>query len=219
MAFPTEAECRKIAEDLKTTWAFPNCVGALDGKHVVIEAPPRSGSLYYNHKGTFSIVLLAVVDARYRFRVVDIGAPLPGAEHLGPIPHVFLADEAFPLRRSLLLHSYPGNTVGEKRVFNYRLSHGRRMVECVFGILATQWRIYRRVLGVSAQVAETVIEATCILHNFLGDEAGAPTGPAEPSAAIQNVARVGSNNASREAITVRSQFTAGQVPWQNHLYM
>ena len=151
LAFPTEAEWRKIAEDFARMWAFPNCVGAMDGKHVVIEAPPLSGSLYFNYKKSFSIVLLAVVDAHYRFRVVDIGAygknsdggtlaasafgsalrqvtlnlpgdaPLPGAENLGPIPHVFLADEAFPLRRNLL-RPYPGHTHGEKRVFNYRLS-------------------------------------------------------------------------------------------------
>lgn len=256
MPVQSEAEWRKIAEDFKTMWAFPNCVGAMDGKHVIIEAPPCSGSLYYNYKGTFSIVLLAVVDAHCCFRVVDMGAsgkssdggtlaasafgsaqqqgtlnlpgdaPLPGAEHLGPMPHVFLADEAFPLRRNLL-RPYPGHTVGEKRVFNYRLSHARRLVECAFGILATQWRIYRRVLGVSPQVAESAVKATVVLHNFLrwGDGAptGAPTGPAEPSAGIQDVARVGSNNASREAIAVRNQFTeyfssaAGQVPWQNHL--
>ena len=78
-------------------------------------------------------------------------------------------------------------------------------------------------LGVSPQVAESVVKATCVLHNFLrwGDSTEAPTGPAEPSAGIQNIARVGSNNASREAITVRTKFTeyfssgAGQVPWQN----
>ena len=111
MPRPDAAEWRKIAAEFSHL-DFPNCLGAMDGKHVVIEAPPSSGSLYYNYKGTFSIVLLAVVDAKYRFRVVDIGAygrnsdggtlsasafgtalrqntlgipadsPLPGAEHL-----------------------------------------------------------------------------------------------------------------------------------------
>ena len=44
-----------------------NCVGAIDGKQVQIIAPSRSRSDFYNYKGNFSIVLQAVVDARYSF--------------------------------------------------------------------------------------------------------------------------------------------------------
>ena len=53
---------------------FPNCIGAVAGKHVRIKIPADSGSLFYNYKHFFSILLLALVDANYCFIVVDVGA-------------------------------------------------------------------------------------------------------------------------------------------------
>jgi len=66
-------EWTKVAEQFYSKWQFPNCIGALDGKHIKIRCPPKSGSFYFNYKQYFSIVLLASCDAQYKFTWVDIG--------------------------------------------------------------------------------------------------------------------------------------------------
>lgn len=68
-----EDEWIKIVDDFYNMWNYPNCIGAIDGKHCRIKAPPNSGSTFHNYKGYFSLVLMAIVDARYRFIWVDIG--------------------------------------------------------------------------------------------------------------------------------------------------
>ena len=67
-------EWKEIASNFQDKWNFPNCLGALDGKHIQIRPPANTGSYYYNYKHTFSIVLMALVDADYKFIYADIGA-------------------------------------------------------------------------------------------------------------------------------------------------
>lgn len=133
MAMPKNEDTWKIiAQNFEHTWNFPHCIGAIDGKHVVIKAPANSGSLHYNYKGTFSTVLMAMVDANYKFIHIDVGSygrnsdggifshsslgralksntlnipddePLKEAPELGPVPYVIIGDEAFPLMTNLM---------------------------------------------------------------------------------------------------------------------
>jgi len=53
-----------------------------------------------------------------------------------------------------------------QRVFNYPLSRTRRMIECKFGILANEWRIFHRATDTSLDFSEFIIKACCILHMF-----------------------------------------------------
>lgn len=198
MPDPKEQDLKTISAEFKKKWQFDHCIGAIDGKHVTIKAPPKSGTSFFNYKKTFSIVLLALVDANYKFIGIDVGAKgrfsdggifsssplgqrlkmgrnLPPDEPLynggKPMPFVAVGDEAFPLQKHVM-RPYPNRQAsGNPRLehFNYRLSRARRIVENAFGILAARWRVYRSPFEISVKVVDVVIKATCILHNYLSE--------------------------------------------------
>lgn len=171
-----------ISKDFEEVWNLPHCVGAIDGKHVNVQCPNNSGSLFYNYKGSFSFVLMAICDAHYNFTLVDIGdygsnndsgvlshswmgkaiedgsINFPKPEHLEGcdlplLPYFLVGDEAFGLK-PWLQRPYPGKCLTEPmRIFNYRLSRARRVIENAFGILTARWRI---------------LKGPICLHNYLG---------------------------------------------------
>ena len=140
---------------------------------------------------------MAICDARYTFTLVDIGdygsnndsgvfrnsemgksflsesmnlpepEPLQNSSDQLPVPHFLVEDEAFALK-PWLLHPYSGHGLPEaEKVFNYRLSRARRVIENSFGILAARWQIFHSVIQTSVKTAEVIIQATVCLHNYL----------------------------------------------------
>ena len=73
LQFPTAEQFITISNNMYHHWQMPNCVGAIDGKHMRTKAPAHSGSLYHNYKGYFSYILMAASDAFHRFTWVEVG--------------------------------------------------------------------------------------------------------------------------------------------------
>ncbi|KAK7909415.1 hypothetical protein WMY93_014099 [Mugilogobius chulae] len=123
----------------------------------------NSGSQFCNYQGDFSIVLLAVVDAQYRFWVIGVGGPAFTSDY-SPL---FL----WPMRRSPmrnLMRTFSCRVLPtDERIFDYRLSRAWLVIEDVFGILTSQWRMYRRLIQLRPDLLEQCVKTTCLLHNFI----------------------------------------------------
>ncbi|XP_017469447.1 PREDICTED: uncharacterized protein LOC108361357 isoform X2 [Rhagoletis zephyria] len=191
---------------------FPHTLGAIDGKHIRLKAPPNSGSDYFNYKGYFSVVLLAVVDAHSRFIYVDIGAngrasdvmvykncslynallnnqlnlptdnPLCG--QVCKTPYYFIGDDIFGLSRHLMkAYNRSSNLTTSQEAYNYRLSRARMTVEMAFGRLAARFRVFHRPIEVSLETCDALIKVCCVLHNYLTRKLIQPPSPQDDCSA------------------------------------
>ncbi len=205
MPAPAKEIWKYTARRVNEKWNFRNCIGALDGKHVRIQAPANTGSLCFNYKGTFSTVLLALVDANYHLFAIDVGSyggnsdggifsdsvlgwalqcgtlnfppprELPSAPELGKVNHVIVADEAFPMK-PYLLRPYPVKRLEEdKHIFNLCPSKARRISENAFSIL-TCIRVFKRPMEVNPDLADNIVKATCVLCNYLHQDVAGQAG-------------------------------------------
>lgn len=251
MPIPDEEKWKKIEKAFSEKWNYPNCIGALDGKHIEIVSPPKSGSLYFNYKKFFSIVLLALADADCKFIYVNVGdlgknsdagifsrsdlaarletntLNIPGVKELpgtrDRLPHVIVGDEAFPLKL-YLMRPYPGTQLDDqsKKVYCYRHSRARRVVENAFGILCQKFRLYYRKICLSPEHIDNVILATCVLHNFLRDDRVLLENENTGEIKLQDLPRIG-GNFGNDGIQIRDKFKdyfnspQGSLAWQNDM--
>ncbi|KAG5876797.1 hypothetical protein JTB14_014127 [Gonioctena quinquepunctata] len=189
----SEGEWKDVAQQFERRWNFPNCIGAIDGKHINIRKPPGSGSYYFNYKNSFSVVLMAVVNANCEFIVVDMGANGRVSDEGGgcsPIQNfisdslvtnfIFLSlmiyqtvksnSHTFSWQMMHFLSMKPfsrKNLTREQAIFDHRLSRARRIVENAFGILASRFRILLREINLGPEKASLIVLACTHLHNCL----------------------------------------------------
>ncbi|KAJ8889892.1 hypothetical protein PR048_009397, partial [Dryococelus australis] len=161
-----------ISLKLPTT---PHCVGALDGKHYVIQGPNNS--------------YCAPCSAKYRLIYIDVGCngrlsdggvfsrstlgqaflsnliELPELKRLPgrntDMPYYLVADDAFPLSTYLKKPYLYRDLPTDKRIFNYRVSRARNTVENVVGIIPQRYRMLRKPMLLQPSTAEKVALALC----------------------------------------------------------
>lgn len=197
LKYPTEEDWIEIAADFQDKLRFPNCVGAIDGKHIEIVAPRNSGSMYFNYLKYFSIILLAISDANKNFTYVDIGAygtqsdggvlfystfgqrldrnklhfppPLPLPYTNVDFPFFIIGDAAFPLHEHILT-PYPGRYYDLSDIqINYNKEHSsvRKNAENIFAILVKRWRILIGPIDANPEEVDKIVKACVALHNFV----------------------------------------------------
>lgn len=210
---------------------------------------------------------MAAVNANYEFIYVDVGtngrvsdagvwanstlcrvlergsaglpddAHLPGSQKI--LPYVFVGDDAFPLKR-YFMKPYPfKNQDDDQRIFSYRLSRARRIVENAFGIMSSRFRILQSAIQLEPNKVEKIVLACTALHNYLrrNHEASyTPVGSMDSENVADGVVAPGSWRADRqllplnrlrrnttdEAKNIRKEFTKyfneeGAIPWQRRM--
>lgn len=226
---PDKKKWKSIAQKFETYANFPNCLGAVDGKHIRIVHP--FNSMHINYKGYSSVVLMAVADAEYRFVYANVGAYgkdcdsnvfqncqlwksiingtmdlpedkcLPDAQN-PKMSYYLVGDDAFGLHTHLL-KPYGGHSLTvEKRIYNYRLCRARRYVECTFGILSNKWRIFHRAINLDPDYATDIVKACVVLHNYVRDRDGYNM---ENTLSISGFEDVPSDEITRNQTTMRAK--------------
>ncbi|XP_049273736.1 uncharacterized protein LOC125759317 [Rhipicephalus sanguineus] len=170
---------------------FPQAVGALDGCHFPVSPPKKHATDYYNYKGWYSMILLALVDHRYRFRYIRVVSPgrchdagvyaasglrkvVESAHFKSPqamiegtrVAPIILCDQAFPLTGNLMKPFANPQDGTPERVFNYNLSRTRRIVENAFGRLKARFRFVAKRMDCHLPNSKRAIRAACVLHNI-----------------------------------------------------
>ena len=269
MTCPTTPDAwRAIANQYMHRWNFPNTVGAIDGKHIAIKCPPNTGSTYYNYKGFFSVLLLGLVDADYKFIWADVSgrgaasdaqvfndselkemmedgtigfpdpAPIPNDNH--PMHYFVVGDDAFALKNYMMKLFSKRDLTHDERIFNYRLSRARRIVENAFGILAHRFGVFLTTMQQDPDTVREIIKTCLLLHNLMRsrypglqnaqlDRAENQNQQFQPGAWRANVNMLdcinvaGPNAGNRQAKTQRNilkhwcNSPAGPVEWQERI--
>ena len=82
------------------------------------------------------------------------------------VPFFGAGDNAYPQRTYLMTPYYGLHLTLAMRIFNYRLSRARRVIENVFGIMAHKWRCILGCFQQKPEVVGWIVQTAACLHNL-----------------------------------------------------
>ncbi|XP_076660748.1 uncharacterized protein LOC143364136 [Halictus rubicundus] len=222
MPTPTQEMWGRIREQFWEKCQFPNCVGAIDG-NISPSRPQRirDRCILITRETTLLSCLpwltptptLSPLKLEHMAKIATAEfSPNREWDANGLTVTLRCCPTAFPLKRHLL-RPYPGSQAEgteDKTFFNTRLSIARRVVESAFGILSQKFRLYNRRIQGKPDNIDTIVLATCHLHNFIRAHEGThgPQTSVEedaPNAFWAELSHHGGNS-TREAFEVRDSF-------------
>ena len=192
--FPySEDEVQEAMDTFEEEYKFPQIVGAIDGCHIEINAPPENKEDYLNRKQYYGINLQGTVNSWLLFQHVAVGHPgsihdvrvlrksrifdLAENEEIlsartrmvngGLLKPMLVGDSAYPVKNWLMKpFSNRGRLSPQKRRFNQKLNAMRSVIERAFGLLKGRWRLLLKKIEQSHTSIPQSVTAACVLHNF-----------------------------------------------------
>ena len=196
-----------------------------------------------------------MVDADYCFTYIDVGGNGRASDSAifrdstlnicmennslsMPENSIIVGDDAFPLKTNLMKPYSKRGLTNDEKIFNYRLSRARRVVENAFGILTWRFRVFSKPIELKPETIDKVICAACSIHNWLRktdpgnymppqsiDREDLNTGNVIPGMWRENtenlppIGHLGTNNYTRTAEEIRRAYVTyfvdeNPLPWQ-----
>ncbi|XP_065318833.1 uncharacterized protein LOC135926831 [Gordionus sp. m RMFG-2023] len=233
LCFPTVQQMLEISAGYFRKSSFPHIIGAIDGKHVKIKQPKKSGSTFYNYKKFNSIVIQGVADDKARFMLIEVGFPgsisdrsiftkslfyegmirkiikIPNPNFLLSTdilsPYIFVGDDAYPLL-DFIIKPYKTNLNDNKNNFNNKLSKARVSIERCFGILSAKFRHLYKPSETNITNTIQIVKTDCLLHNIIIDLEGNDCTPVHEEYPISNFTQSHFQRRTESSNNIREKF-------------
>lgn len=185
--WPTVHQMGTISEGFRNIQGIENVIGAIDGSHIEIIKPKENQDAYVNRKGYHSILLQGIVDHRKKF--IDVFCGEPGSIHDARLLRksavfnkiinneiylgncIILGDTAYPNLPWLITpFKDNGHLTEHQKLFNYKISATRVVIENAFGLLKGRFRRLRKLDNVNLKTCAEIVMTACILHNICLEE-------------------------------------------------